>query len=185
MEQGVIPTYNDCLKSYYKHILDTCYNIDTKSPRVDTCDACTLLENEISRLKAAGKDATEPERELAEHLEKANVAYQHLKDARDGKIWNAEEWIIICIDLQKTFMIPQTNNGKNYYLRKVNVYNFNITDVKTGTPSFYIWAEYDGSKGSAEIYSCIYKWLQANVLHLPKFHRPRKLRIIADNCGGI
>ena len=169
--------------SYYRHIWDTCYNIETKSPRVDTCDACTLLRLKITQLKADGKDATEPERQLEEHLEKANVAYQHLKDAREKKIWKPDEWIIICMDLQKTFLIPQTNTGKHYYLRKVNLYNFNITDVKTGIPYFYIWAEYDGGKGSAEIYSCIYKWLQANVFN--KQNRPRKIRIIADNCGGM
>ena len=86
------------------------------------------------------------------------------------------------MDLQKIFMIAQTNHGTPYYMRKVNVYNFCITEVMTGIPSFYIWAEYDGGKGSAEIYSCINKWLQQNVFN--KQNRPFKLRIIADNCGG-
>ena len=42
------PNVKIVIKSYYKHIWDTCYNIDTTSPRVDICDACAQLENEIS-----------------------------------------------------------------------------------------------------------------------------------------
>ena len=87
-----------------------------------------------------------------------------------------------CIDLQKTFMIPQINVRPHYYYRKVNVYNFCIIEVQTGTPHFYTWAEHEGGKGSSEIYSCIYKYLQQNVLN--KNDRPMRLRIIADNCGG-
>ena len=168
-------------KSYYKHIWNTCYNLSTKSPRVDKCDVCHNLETEIGQLKAAGRDSTDLQTQWNEHKAKANVAYQHLKDAKDNKIWISEEWIVICMDLQKTFLIPQTNYGSHYYYRKVNVYNFCITEVLTGTPHFYIWTEYDGGKGSAEIYSCIYKWLQQNEFN--RRQRRMKLRIIADNCG--
>ena len=32
------PNVKTVSKSYYKHIWDTCYNIDTRSPRIDVCD---------------------------------------------------------------------------------------------------------------------------------------------------
>ena len=47
---------------------------------------------------------------------------------------------------------------------------------------FYIWPEFTGRKGAAEIYSCVYKYLQDHVLCKPNY--PKKLRIYADNCGG-
>ena len=90
------------------------------------------------------------------------------------------------MDLQQAHVIPKTNIGSNYYHSKANMYNFCIADVREKIPkcTFYVWEEYNGKKGSAEIYSCVYKYLQENVLHLNKEKRPKKLRIIADNCGG-
>ena len=79
-------------------------------------------------------------------------------------------------------MIPQTNVGPHYYYRKLNVFNFCIIEMQTGIPYFYTWTEADGGKGSSEIYSCIYKWLQQHLLN--KNDRAMRLRIIADNCGG-
>ena len=67
-------------------------------------------------------------------------------------------------------------------MRKLNVYNFGIVNVLTDKTSFYVWEEFNGKKGSAEIYSCIHKWLTSNVLNKPNY--PRKLTIIVDNCGG-
>ena len=90
------------------------------------------------------------------------------------------------MDLQQAHNIPKTNIGVNFYHSKANMYNFCIADVRTEKPecTFYVWEEYNGKKGSAEIYSCVYKWLEENVLHTEKKKRPNKLRIIADNCGG-
>ena len=45
-----------------------------------------------------------------------------------------------------------------------------------------MWEEYKARKGSSEIYSCLYKWLSDHVFN--QTDRPKKLRIIADNCGG-
>ena len=80
------------------------YNIGSKNPRTDKCETCTSLGQ------------TEEEAQLKEHKEKASVAYRHLKDARNKKIWKTENFIVICIDLQKTSMIPQSNVGPHYYL---------------------------------------------------------------------
>ena len=59
---------------------------------------------------------------------------------------------------------------------KANVYNFCIADVQEIKPkcTFYVWEEFNGKKGSTEIYSCIYKYLQENVLHKNKENRPKK-----------
>ena len=168
--------------TYFRYIWNTCYNIGIKNPRKDKCDTCENLNNQITLAKEAGRIPKKEEALLNEHKEKANVAYQHLKNARNKKVWKRENFIVICIDLQKTHMIPQTNVGPHYYCRKMNVFNFCIIEMQTGIPYFYTWTEADGGKGSSEIYSCIYKWLQQHVLN--KNDRAMRLRIIADNCGG-
>ena len=93
------------------------------------------------------------------------------------------------MDLQKTITLPKCNAGSHYYLSKINVFNFCIHEVKTNKSFFYVWEEYNGRKGSSEIYSCLFKYLNEHVFHkngtpVPPEERPHKLRIIADNCGG-
>ena len=43
--------------------------------------------------------------------------------------------------------------------------------------------EFNGAKGAAEIFSCIFKYLKQHVITNTGIY-PRKLRIMADNCGG-
>ena len=114
---------------------------------------------------------------MDDHNEKAREAYDHLKQARDKNVWDPAEWFVICMDLQQAHTIPKTNVGVNFYHSKANMYNFCIADVRTEKPecTFYVWEEYNGKKGSAEIYSCVYRRLQENVLHLDEEKRPKKL----------
>ena len=168
--------------TYFRYIWTTCYNIGVKNPRKDKCETCVDLNNKIYTAREAGRNTKKEEELLNEHKNKADMAYLHLKNARNKKIWKEQNFIVICIDLQKTHTIPHTNVGPHYYYRKLNVFNFCIIEMQTGIPYFYTWTEADGGKGSSEIYSCIYKWIKEHVLNKP--NRAMRLRIIADNCGG-
>ena len=122
-------------------------------------------------------------------MAQAEIAQSHLKGAEDDDKWDPKQWLILCMDLQKTITLPKCNAGSNYYMSKLNVFNFCIHDVKTDKSFFYVWEEYNGRKGSSEIYLCLYKYLNEHVFHkngipVPQGERPHKLRIIADNCGG-
>ena len=110
-------------RSYYLYIFNNFYNLEAVSQKVDVCDVCTLLGERLEKLRKAGKDTTDCEAELLQHKNKANEAYEHLKNSQNAKIWNPKEWIVICMDLQQTFVIPKTSQGSHYYLSKVNVYN--------------------------------------------------------------
>ena len=146
------------------------------------CAICHRLDIRISEANDVGRDCSEVIKELAEHKEKADVAYLHLKLATKKKIWDPTEWTLLCMDLQQTHLIPKTPVGTHYYARKLNVYNFCISEVQTQEPFFYMWPEFIGRKGAAEIFSCVYKYLQDHVLCKPNY--PKKLWIYADNCGG-
>ena len=167
---------------YYRHIFNTYYNIRSTLPKVDVCDFCENTGNQIKEIKASMKDTSQLESVLIAHKEKAKLAYAQLKAAKNRKEWNNKEWLIICIDMQQTFLLPKTSHGTHFYKRKLSVYNFGIVDIQRGKPYFYIWEEFTGRRGASEIYSCIAKWLEANVFCKKKY--PMKLRIFADNCGG-
>ena len=168
--------------SYYAEIFTTSYNIHSNLPKTDVCDNCRRLRNAIEEARKAGRDYSNFQKDLDEHLAMAAVAYENLKMSAEQSIWDPEEWHLICMDLQQKHCIPKTNIGPHYYLSKLNVYNFCISDVTTKIPYFYVWPEYTGQKGAAEIYSCVFKYLNENVLCKPNY--PKKLRIYADNCGG-
>ena len=47
----------------------------------------------------------------------------------------------------------------------------------------YTWEENTAKRGSVEIYSCMFKWLEDYLFSRPDQY-PKKLKIFADNCGG-
>ena len=169
-------------EDYFRNIWNTQYNINTESPKVDICPVCHHLECRIDQAKAANKRCGDIQQEFDEHTAKADLAYLNLKMAKNTEYWKPEEWTTICIDLQQTHNIPKSPFGPHYYMRKLNVYNFCVHELQTKEPHFYVWPEFNGSKGAAEIYSCVYKYLEDHVFC--KQNYPRKLRIMADNCGG-
>ena len=61
-------------------------------------------------------------------MAKAEDAYLHLKKANDETLWDPSEWVVLCMDLQQTFVIPRTSQGSHYYFSKANIYNFCISE---------------------------------------------------------
>merc|ERR1712240_70166 len=92
--------------------------------------------------------------------------------------------LCICIDLQQTHKLTKTNWNANWYKRKCPMYNFCIVDLQQQEePYFYLWEEFNGGKGSAEIFTAIDMYLCEYVYRNPQ-RTQKKLRIVADNCGG-
>ena len=131
-------------ESKYKEIFNNCYNLEIVAPKVDVCDTCLILQKNIQRCKELGTDYSTYQTELDTHKEKAEIAYSHLKGAKDDTKWDKKDWLILCMDLQQTIALPKCNAGSNYYMSKLNVFNFCIHDVKTDKSFFYVWQEYNG-----------------------------------------
>ena len=103
-------------------------------PKTDVCDTCRGHRNDIEEARKAGRDYSNLQKKLDDHLAMANVAYENLKMSAEKTIWNPEEWHLICMDLQQKHSIPKTNIGPHYYLSKLNVHNFCISEVTTKIP---------------------------------------------------
>lgn len=165
--------------SYYNQIFSNNYNISFKTPRSDTCDTCAQLHQLISN----AEDPSPHQIEYEIHMDKAETAKAAMKEGEDPTKWDPEQWVFICMDLQQTMQCPKTTQGSGYYKRKVNLYNFCIYDIQTRESYMFVWEEYTARRGSVEIYSCLYKWIQTYVLNRGSQY-PRNLKIFADNCGG-
>ncbi|KAL4718045.1 hypothetical protein ACJJTC_002344 [Scirpophaga incertulas] len=67
----------------------------------------------------------------------------------------------ITIDLQKVLHLPTSNVSLLYYLRKLNVYNATIYGARSPNDGIcYLWSEVDGKKGSDEVGTALYLWIQ-------------------------
>ena len=172
-----MPKVNEGVKivkySYYNNVFSNNYNIS------DICDTCAQLQQLISN----AEDPAPHQLEYDIHKDKAEVAKAAMKEGEDPTKWDPEQWVFICMDLQQTMQCPKTAQGTAYYKRKVNVYNFCIYDIQTKESYMFVWEEYTARRGSVEIYSCLYKWIQKYVLNRGSQY-PKNLKIFADNCGG-
>ena len=87
-----------------------------------------------------------------------------MSQLKDPDNWKTDEWLCLCIDLQQTHMLPQSNWNANFYKRKCPMYNFCIVNLQDKEePYFYLWEEFNGAKGSAEIYTAIDMYLREYV----------------------
>ena len=169
----------------YKHyckIFSSNYNIGFCRPSQDICDTCSSLDNVIKEGKKKGKDIDRFQQKKDLHVAKAKVAYAALKAAKKKKLRTNKDWKFICMDLQQTQLCPKLAVGSAYYKRKLSLHNFCVHDLPFQESYMYVWEENTASRGSVEIFSCLRKWLEDNVLTTPNY--PRNLRIFADNCGG-
>ena len=175
------------VKSYkYYEIFNKHYNISIMNPKIDICGKCEKLKQDIAIAKRNNDQDLEVKlkQQLDTHEESAKLAYLTMSQMKDKNYWKPEEWLCICIDLQQTHMLPKTNWNANWYKRKCSMYNFCIADLQQNEePYFYLWEEFNGGKGSAEIFTAIDMYLREYVYCNPK-RTQKKLRIVADNCGG-
>ena len=67
---------------YYRTIFNNCYYIKTVKPKLDVCDYCEVMDRKIKDAKADGQDCTHLEESLKAHNDKAQIAYDHLHNAK-------------------------------------------------------------------------------------------------------
>jgi len=136
-------------------------------PKKDQCSVC----NEAERTKT-----TESNQNYEKHREKKeNIANMKNKDKNEAEI--SETMIYASFDLQAVLTLPYAGDAQIYFSRKLSVMNFTVYDSrKKGT--CYLWDETQGKKGSAEIGTCLLKYLislPGEIVHVVFY---------ADTCGG-
>ena len=174
------PTITIVNKRYYNKVFSTNYNIGFRPTRKDACSTCQRFYFERTSALEAGKNVDKLDNEKADHINRTKVAQACMKSAKKEK--NNNEWKFICMDLQQIMPCPKLAVGLAYYKRKLSLMNFCIHDLQLKQSYMYVWEENVAARGSVEIFSCLYKYLQVYVLNTPD--HPRNLRIFADNCGG-
>ncbi|WAQ94759.1 hypothetical protein MAR_007230 [Mya arenaria] len=84
-----------------------------------------------------------------------------------------------CFDLQQVMMLPKACQSGIYFSRKLNNYDLSIYSLGTGHAYCYVWNKTIGGRGSCEIASCVFSFLNTMASDNIK-----SITTFSDNCGG-
>lgn len=165
----------------YLRIFNSNFKLGFGLPRSDTCKLCDELfmqmvnctnENEMSDIS----------KKLESHHETAENAYLTLNTDTHISTLNSN-CVVLCVDLQQVILTPNLTHSDMYYQRQYSNYNFGIHNMGSNIGNMYIWHEQLGKRGSAEIASCILKYITNNFNPLEN-GEIRKLIVWSDRCVG-
>lgn len=161
----------------YRRIFCKEFNLGFKLPRSDTCKTCDSIHVKIKDNKDDPDLIAKLKIEVESHHDEAKRSENDLQTTiREAKSNN--EFDVVIFDLQQALLTPTLTVGVAFYLRKALTYNFGVHNGKSDKGNMFMWPESVAKRGSDEIASCLWKYVQIN--------KPTSDGLIAfsDNCGG-
>ena len=124
-------------------------------PKKDVCDDCQIFLNTTT-----DQQTDKMKLEHADHLNEKELARAHIKEWQhlakaDKEVHSA------AFDFQKTLQTPEGYASSFYYYQRLPNYNFTVTSLGDLSKDCYLWNEANGAKGSCEVASSIFMYLQA------------------------
>nr|CAH7758157.1 unnamed protein product [Callosobruchus chinensis] len=127
--------------------------------------------------------ATEEKKQQLE--EEYNAHIKRKQDCYEAKVRDKarsmedKEFMCCTFDLQCVLQIPSSDVSPMYYSRKICTYNLTIYELPPPNNAYcYLWTEMNGKRGSTEIGSCLYYYLQ----QLSETFK--EITLYSDTCGG-
>ncbi|KAL7636965.1 UNVERIFIED_CONTAM: hypothetical protein RMT77_012723 [Armadillidium vulgare] len=159
----------------YYTIFNQEFNLAFFIPKKDQCELCTKFQNGSNAEKETLLVLYE------NHLQEKDLS--RIEKENDKKSTN----IVAVYDLQAVLPCPQGDTSTFYYVSKLNVFNFTIFQLKTNFVNCYVWHEGQANRGSVEITSCVWRYLEQ--LHHERGNESSiedKSEVIfySDNCAG-
>jgi len=135
----------------YRDIFCTEYNFGFHVPKKDQCATCNKYKNCIT-----GRG--EMEESYQHHQRRKEEAHKMKNDDKDNSIAN-NNICVVTFDLQKVLCCPSGKVGTIFYKRKLATYNLTVFNLASRDGYNYMWDESKAKRGSCEIASCIWKFL--------------------------
>ena len=150
----------------YRRLFNTRFNLVFHKPRKDSCLTCDKF-----------KLGSVSEEQYQTHMNRKESARQE-KD-NDKKKAKEDASVHVCtFDLEQVLSTPNSSTSTIFYKRKLNVYNLSAYSLGTGSGLCVLWNETEGKRGSNEIGTSIFTYLQS----LPPIIK--HVTLYSDNCGG-
>lgn len=160
-------------ESLYRNIFDHEFNISFHVPKKDQCLKCHVYH----AAKEAKALTPELEEDHKDHMErKRDARFEKENDVKSAK--KKLDLHVASFDLQKVLPTPYDPTSITYYKRKLHMYNLTVFSMADQKGYCYMWTEVEGQRGSNEISTCIYKYLES----LPK--SVQHVIFYSDTCTG-
>lgn len=163
---------------YFRQVFVKYYNVGFGSPATDQCSKCMELKERIKNTRDQAKKR-ELNVTLEIHKKRAKKFFELLKVEENNEM-------TFSFDCQKNLIFPKLTDQTAYFLRQFYVYNFTMCkgpskDSQSKENTFiYTWKEFDASKGSSEIASCVHHRL-SNTEYPSHIDT---IRLFCDGAGG-
>ena len=101
------------------------------------------------------------------------------KDKDKERAINDKTFSCSVFDLQKVLVTPDcVNASQMYYSRKLSSFNLSVYNIATKQTGNFIWNETEGKRGSCEIGSILYKYINSLPTHVTH------ICFFSDKCSG-
>lgn len=152
----------------YRRIFCNNFNLSFFKPKKDQCLTCA------NYLKEKSADIEE---NYQCHIRRRNEA-NNAKKLDKERAMTDDCFVSVTFDLQSVLQIPSSDVSLMYYSRKLYAYNLTIYEAASQKSHCYTWTEINGQRGSSEIGTCLYRWIQ----NLPD--NVTEISLFSDTCSG-
>ncbi|KAK3913144.1 putative 2-phosphosulfolactate phosphatase [Frankliniella fusca] len=161
----------------YRDIFNKEFKLKNFKPKKDQCPRCLSSKNKTPQEKTE-----EAKKKFEKHLSDKKAA-EAKKTADIEELKSSEELqqkvCVLTCDLEKVLLCPKGENSDFYYKSKLSVYNFTIFVSGEQKGQCYVWDQTEARKGSAEITSMLWSFIQMKVAA-----GIEEFRIYSDNCSA-
>ncbi|KAE8740383.1 hypothetical protein FOCC_FOCC014121 [Frankliniella occidentalis] len=141
--------------SVYWKVFNREFNLGFFMPRKDQCEVCNKWKNAKNQV-----ERREMINDYSTHIQNKKLVY---KLKKEDKASASESKCVACFDLQKVLTCPRSETSLFFYRNKLSLFNFTIFDLRIKEGHCYLWTEVDAKKGSNEIGSNVYHFIQTKV----------------------
>ena len=154
----------------YRNVFNLEFNNSFHKLVKDRCDVCAAYKN--------GCFTEAEDEDYKKHIQMKEESRQLKHEVK------AAVKINLCLaaavfDLKAFLPTPSSVESCLYYKRKLNMYNLTVYDYRNRQGYFNVWAETTAMRGSDEIASCVYRYLE----RISK-EGVKKVTLFSDSCGG-
>ena len=157
----------------YRKVFDYDFNLGFHRPKKkDQCDVCIAHKNRNGPINPK-------EIEIYQSHINNKVAARQLKETVKKDACNSRTATGCAFDMQQILLCPDGKSSSYLYKRRLGVYNLTIYDYKNGDAHCFMWPENEGRRGSNEVASCLFKYMDEQSKQGIK-----QITMFSDNCAG-
>ena len=135
----------------YRNVFNREFSISFHERLKDRCDVCAAYEN--------GCFTEAEDEDYKKHIQMKEESRQFKHEVKAAVKINPCLAAAV-FDLEEVLPTPSSVESCLYYKRKLNTYNLTVYDYRNGQGYCNVWAETTAMRGSNEIASCVYRYLE-------------------------